>query len=278
MRTILSVGALLLLVVVIVSGQVANVSPQNLAGTSEMGVDANALARGTVLTIPAGAQFVRSVPGKDVTISLVTKPVFGAETQDWPVLELGPNTLVFLRNGAAGQLSLVLGDTAPTALPFTIPLDADGHSTNPITLSLVQSGGNVTINAFGQTLRFPTVSPTTASAEVVLSAGGSDAWALDSLKVSVTAPVSDANGHSPSSTGSTSSGDTPVSHTVPASSVGADTVTPPGNSITLASGKVIAMPAASQLESRTLEIFTPPSVRLSRADTARLALTQGKKP
>jgi len=104
------------------------VSPQSLNGRNLLGTPATGATVGEVSTLPAGAQLVRSFVANALAVNVTSRPVFGQDSADWPVLEIGPDALVFLRQGAEGHLALVLGGKTPQLLPISVKLDSSGQS------------------------------------------------------------------------------------------------------------------------------------------------------
>ena len=260
------------------SGQTTEVTPNALGGWTVTGADQSALQANPSLTLPAGSQLSRVFQAGDLSVDAVTQPVLGTATQDWPMLEVGPAALVFARKGASGQLILALAADVPVALPFTIALDAEGRSTEPVAVSMTLTGGVLTVSSGGQSWQFPTEPGAPATQEVVASAGAEHAWVFDKLRVSGAAlSVVDSGGAGagsgvkpPPSEDSGSMGsrqDAAASRRVfLAGGFGATASAPPKT------------PAAQTNPPKALEVFTPPSVRQGRADAVRANLSQSQNP
>lgn len=257
------------------SGQSTAVTPppQGWAWTPSNASSASPL-EGAALAIPANAQLARSFPSGDIAISVTTRPVFGATSQDWPVLELGDAAVVLSRVGDTGNLTVVIGNSEPVTIPLGLPIDGENRLASPLALSLAHLGSELVVQAGEKTWSFPVAASSTQT--VVLSAGMSDTWELDT--VSVIEPLRDIgnpegqSGNAAESTSTTvatvpdakgSSGSGSVRATADASS--------PSRSATPPTASTVADLATG---ASTLEIFTPASVRFGRADALRAALAQ----
>jgi hypothetical protein len=227
------------------------------------------------LTLPAGSQLKRSFTGNGITVKLVTQPIFGPESTDWPVLEIGSAALVFLWSGHEAKLALALDENPPVTLPFTFKLAADGRSAEPIHVTLASEGSTVTVGALGQTLAFESSSAAHSSQEVIVSAGAMEDWPLASMTVSVSTPD-----------------ETPTRREGPTDALPDRGVSNPTNSIpgpanirtnpAVATGSNAADSIATTNKTGSksggggLEIFTPPAIRHGHADAVRAALVSNK--
>jgi hypothetical protein len=269
-------GVISLASTLLMNGQTIEVTSTTLAGWTVTGADQSALQASPSLTLPAGSQISRVFQAGDLAVDAVTQPVLGTESQDWPMLELGPAALVFARKGDSGQLILALAGDDPVALPLTIALDAEGRSTEPVAVSLALSGGVLTVSSGGQSWRFPVAPGVSTAQEVVASAGVEHAWAFETLQVSGAALTvvgtggsgagSGAKPPSPEDSGSAGSrqGTTASRRVFVVESFAATASAP------------LATPSAQTGPPKTLEVFTPPSVRHGRADAVRATLSQSK--
>jgi hypothetical protein len=186
------------------------------------------------------------------------------------VLELGPASLIFSRNGTTGKLILVIGDQPPRDLPITFPLDADGRSLNPLTVNFSRSPDGLSVVSGNQKLQFsadPAAGPTT---EIVASSGTSQPWSIQSLFVTVGSvdPVrlpKSAAGLAPNSTVPTlDAADLSVGGSGPTP---ADLISA---ALAAQNGQTPKASAASA-DAITFEIYTPPAVRHGRTTAVRAA-------
>ncbi len=138
-----------------------------------------------ILTLPAGAELVRSVAAGQVAVRLVSRPYFSPQPTGWPALEVGPASLTFVRNQAGGGMVL-LGDQ-PLSLPFVIALSGDGRSQLALDFTLTydqpQNAASLVVN--GQAFRLSASGPP-GPVEVVLSAGTVASWPIETLSVQST--------------------------------------------------------------------------------------------
>ncbi len=273
MRTTISVLSFLALALGLRAQQTIAVTPQTLAGWTVSGADPQALSQQTGLSLPAGAQLARSFMVSGLNLKVTTKAAIGQNAGDWPVLEISDAALVFARNGSAGKLVLVLGDNAPLDLPYNFALDANGLGVEPVTVSFSRQGAVVSVGMSGQTLQFPAGPAAGSGMEVVASAGTSEAWAFQTLEVTVAAPmVADNTGGQSAGTSGTKAAASDLLAKGRSATSGAGT-SALANTSASASGPAVAPGASSSRV--TLEIFTPPAVRHGRAAAIRAA-AQGK--
>lgn len=240
------------------------------------GVSQTDLAKQSAFTLPAGAELVRGFYGGSVMLAVGSTPHFAQAPTDWPVLQVGPTAVVFTREGAVGRLALVVNETA-RMLPAEIALDQNGRAREPVELVLgfdpVMQRGAVGFD--GQVIAFST-DAVTGAVEVALSAGASQEWPQDWVEVLVLGP--DGDNHSPEELTSASH-ETGSSARELLQSV-ADMLGK-GEPVGTASGKDGSAPvpvvATASSMRPTLEVFTPPAVRLG-AESVRaiLAAAQNK--
>ena len=229
-----------------------------------------ALSAQTQLSLPANAQLVRTFPSSKIALQIVTQPMIGEKSGDWPVLELGAASLVFSRNGSTGKLILVVGDQTPRDLPITYGLDANGRSLGVLTISFSRNGNELTVESANQKLQFPADPAAGLTTEIVASAGASQSWSLQNFSVLVGSvdpvPLPDF-----------ASGPTSVQKTAAAVavdfSVGGNGPTPADIISAALAAKNGRTPKASAPanDGTTLEIYTPPSVRHGRTAAVRAA-------
>ena len=187
MRTRISLFCLFaFLPVLLPAQQTITVTPQSLTGWTITGADPQVLAKQSELTLPAGAQLAQTFNATDVSLQVTTSPLIGENAADWPVLELGTTALVFARNGIAGKLLLVIGDNAPQPLPVSFALDADGRSSEPITIALARQGGVISVTFADQTQQFPAAAASALNTEIVASAAATQSWSFALLEVTPT--------------------------------------------------------------------------------------------
>jgi hypothetical protein len=255
--------------------QIEPVTPASLAGWSFTGSDSAPNPGDEHLSLPPNAQLARSFVTTELAVKLVTRPVFSAEPANWPILEIGQSALIFRRKGNDGELALAWDENAPVSLPFTIELDDDGHSAEPLTLLFTRRGA-VTVRLNGQSLTVPAAPLSGAPVQVVISAGASDPWTLESMAVVLTTAENPP--------------DAPVIPAEPGASAGPEALLArrrlvaagliPEFSFTLPSDLTAPSEPPGMAEKRApnaLEVFTPPSVRQGRADVIR-AEAAGKQP
>ncbi len=269
MRTLFPLFGLLVLVRSLpASQQTVSATPSSLAGWSVVGADIASLATQPQLSLPAGAQLDRSFNATALSVQLTTSPTISENTADWPVLEIGSAALVFGRSGNTGKLLLSVGTNAPVELPQSFALDAEGRSSEPLTVSLTLQGANVAVTFSGQTWQFAADALTKGPLDVVASAGAAQPWSIGRLDVTVTTPdpVAPPVGNTSSTTKSSGSGLSTQSSG--ASSSLTDTGAQPSADPNGGQANAGASTAA-KAPVLTVELFTPPSVRYGRADTIR---------
>ncbi len=251
------------------------VTPATLADWQINGAEHSTLQAQDTLSLPAGAELVRSFPVGAVVLHSVSRPVFSSAPADWPVVQVGPAALALTRQGDHGQVALLVGETVQI-LPVAVQLDAAGRSLQPLELALGYDPVTKTgLVAFAdQVFNFHDTANRSV-VEVSVSAGEQSPWAQDSLAVSV------------------------LGLDLPTVATGAPHGTVEANRLALLqsftsrfrqTGKVLdtssgtspdtkapqaAAPAAGAAP--TLEIFTPPSVRQGPAAVrAAIARSQQK--
>lgn len=253
--------------------QAFSVPSENLADWTLLRVERTAFRKLNGFSLPAQAQMARSFHSVAVTVQLVTQPVIGEAPEDWPVLELGHAAVVLTRHGNIGQLTVVIGEESPQSLPFTFALDDEGRSVEILTIRLVHSDSGVSI-ALGT--NSPGISySTTASRplDLIISAGANQQWDLLGLYGSWVVPdqiVAPSNRGGKAAGGDTLiAGLTSTDGKFPSDRVvgyiGLSTI-----STSKAKGAVSTAGVPSQ--ATTLEIYSPPTVRLGRSAAVRSAM------
>jgi len=248
-------------------------TPQTLGGWNITGTDAATLSQQSPLTLPAGTQLARAFASGELALKVSTAPAIGQNPEDWPVLEFGSAALVFSRATAEGQLVLVLGDEPPLELPFTFPLNPGGQSAETLEVVLRRTGSTISLTVAGQTLVFPSAMAAGDPTGVVISSGSAEPWAFRLVELTT------GEGRSLVPEGAGPRGERTGGRKIVAGGMGAapgaddwttDRVPVPDKS----AGQASSAPAAAAV---TLEIFTPPSIRYGRPDSARVIAAQLKK-
>lgn len=138
------------------------------------------------ITLPTGAQLSRRFAADQVEVHLVTRPVFSATPASWASLEIGPVSLSFVRDEKGGGMVLLADE--PLALPFALPLDAEGRSVTALDFSLTYDGRLQTATLAIGEANFDVEATTSSSAtiEVALAAGSAKPWLLEKVEVRLT--------------------------------------------------------------------------------------------
>ncbi len=247
----------------------ANESIQTLARWSVSGannLDPNFQAD---FTLPAGAQISRIFDLGNLTIQTTTTPTIGIDAKDWPALEIGSSALVLSREANVGKLILILNERQTVELPFTIALDDQGTAAAPIAIVYSFQGTNVVISLDGSQVSYPIKTILGNSVEVSVSAGANIPWNLSQFAViresvpSVPAAPSSVsqlgkNGGNQAPVGFSHGSLAQVSQVANASPVNNTPFSDKANSESVVETRAVS-----------LEIFTPPSVRLPAAATVK---------
>lgn len=140
-------------------------------------------AAAPTVVLSAGAQLTQSNTTGEVSVRIVSRPYFSLEPSGWQSLEVGPASLTFVRDEAAGAMVL-LGDR-PLSLPFGIQLDSEGRSITPLDLvlrySVSQSEAALLIE--NQTITLQATATPGAALEIALTAGATASWTIDLVEV-----------------------------------------------------------------------------------------------
>jgi hypothetical protein len=256
------------------STQLFESTQQALTGWQVSGTEPSSLTARSGLTLPAGAQLSRSFAPGVVTVHLISQPFFGSTPADCPSLEVGPASLAFVRDNDEGELVLIVGETTQAALPAPMLLGEDGRSAQPLDLALSYDSacGLVTVNVPGQPVLSVSGASSRSAVEVAIEAGTKTDWILGSFDVAVKTPDSSSapdNAADSSAGGKRDPSATGKSSDAPASASSAP-VASAGHLATASEGttpKLATQPPAPAAARASLEIFTPPSVRLQPAQT-----------
>ncbi len=253
-----------------------NLTPSTLADWHIRGAESISPAKSNGFVVPSGAQVGRNFVGGTIVVCTISSPTFGETPDNSPVVSLGGAALALVRTENVGHVVLVVGETI-TVLPQAIPLTDDGRSRQPLELLLaVDPVSGRGVAGVPEGLSSFDSPPESKGAEVTVAAGAQADWPYDSLAVSVVPNVSENRDVRPTTASAPSpeewsqilaaltrpSGDD--SHRDSSATSGA---TAPG---------VVKTQSSSAEGTFSLEVFTPPSVRLTPA-TVRAALTKSSQ-
>lgn len=136
------------------------------------------------ITLPQGAQLFRTYPSGPLDIRLVSHPYFSDTPAGWAVLEVGFANLTFVRKPEGGGVVL-LADSA-LALPFDLPLDADGRSRDPLDLALrYDPDDGVAVLTLNEAEFDVAVTAPSGPVELAVQSGDVRSWRLELLQVAV---------------------------------------------------------------------------------------------
>lgn len=156
------------------------VTPGTLAGWVVVGAERKVVTVPPTLAVPAGAELSRSFAAGAVLVRVVGTPGWAETAAEWPILQVGEAAVAWMEQGGNGRLALMHGGDPETTLPWRWPLDA----AEPWGLALAydpDSGAGLVATPEGRRL-FAT-EPSSRGVEVVLAAGASRSWPVDSLRV-----------------------------------------------------------------------------------------------
>ncbi|MDI1335897.1 MAG: hypothetical protein PSU94_06900 [Lacunisphaera sp.] len=169
------------------------VTPSTLTDWQVKGADRDKLAAQDTLRLPAGAELTRTFSGGAVVVYTASRPHFGGDSTDWPVVQAGPAALALIRKGVRGEVALLIDDQVST-LPLDVPLDSNGDSLRPVELALGYDPlTKVGVVAFGDQTRSFSGTGAGTGVEVAVAAGEKTPWTHDSLEVLVIGPEIDAD-------------------------------------------------------------------------------------
>jgi hypothetical protein len=242
---------------VFAADQSVQLSPVSLDGWTLNGADNTALATAQSLNLPAGSQVSRSFKTNELAVNLVVQPRFAENPTECPAIEIGSAALLFVQTGdQEGHIKLVLGDNAPIVLPFSVALDGEGRSIDPLEITFAAGPDYTAVVAFGQTLIYPAV-PAGQAFEVAVSAGNIGSLLISQFEVVFATgdekPGTTANN---SSIGKTLGGGKSVNA---GNHFGA--VSNPSASDTTASGSLVTDASSTAPKVIHTEIITPSSMR-----------------
>lgn len=257
--------------------QTIKVVPSSLTGWIVTGTARTVLAAQPKLELPAGAQLSRQFNSPDLLLRATIQPLVGAESADWPVMEIGSAALLIARDGSYGKLWLVVADDAPVELPVTFALDAEGRAVAPLTVIFASRNSVLTVEAAGKTLNYPMTVAQSADPELVISAGTTEPWLFDDLEVTFDSKIVSAV-PSPIDVSDKTSRDSDLSSAHPFT-----TATEAGAAVVVSDSMVTAIvpvkptPDIANDVSGVLEIYSQPAIRFGRVDTVRSAALRSQK-
>jgi hypothetical protein len=250
------------------------VRPDSMAEWKVSGTEIDSASDRLKLSLPSGTQIARSFRVQELGIELTTQPKFAADPVDWQILEIGSSALIFRRNGSDGEVALALGDSDPASLPIAIKLGDDGHSAEPLTV-FFSRGGAITLTINKQTVNVPAAPLKGPLVEVVASAGASEPWTMEEVRVVLTTPDPLADDTDKTSETAASRG----GNLAPGLFASSDPFDQFGGrdkekaaGISEAQRKLAE--SANAARRSALEVFTPPSARPGRADAIRATAAQ----
>lgn len=243
--------------------QTVSLTPQNLDQWNVVGADKGAMARESVLSIPAGAQLDHFFGPGALVLRVVSRPTFAEASADQPILGVGPVAVAFERKETNGRFILIIGKNRLIDLPWSVPLDSSGTSVD-LLFGYDPAAQTGLISWQGEVHTF-NASDTPTSVEVWLAAGERNAWPLDTVEI-FALPADQAEAGA--KLGSDALGNAKVARLQGAALKLREA---PGHANVSANRPDLATDAADSArpngpnvappEPPTLEIFTPPSVR-----------------
>lgn len=136
-------------------------------------------------TLAAGSEVFRAYESGAVLLQLRSNPVFGAAPEDWPVVQVGPLALAFMREGGNGRIGILRGEEAEL-LPDEFALDSDGRASAAIeAIMAFDASSGTAVHAIGGKIVVLEASARGRAVEVALAAGASAAWPVDGMEVLV---------------------------------------------------------------------------------------------
>jgi hypothetical protein len=133
------------------------------------------------VTLPAGAELLRTVTGDLVSLRLLSQPFFSPQSSGSPSLEIGPVGLSFFRNADGGAMVL-LGDQT-LQLPAKVVLGTDGRSRHPLDLTLWFDRGHQTGSlAVADTTYTVAATAPAGPINIAVAAGGEMPWPISALQ------------------------------------------------------------------------------------------------
>lgn len=248
---------------------------QSLPAWTVVGAPPSFLPETGAIFLPADTQLLRTFPAARLGISMIVRPIFGAQVEELPVIEIGSAALVFMQHEQIGYLALVSGEAGPVLLPVPDMLDAGGRTPNPLVIAVVVADGWATVTFGELSQRLPLGASTGSKTEVILSSGRGSALIIDQLDVTI--PSLDSIEAESVVMRRPSVADAgPETSIQPAAGANAR-IRMPGSSTNAGTDDPTAKEAATPAVVSTLEVFTPPAVRHGRADSVRVTAFGAKQ-
>lgn len=169
-----------------------------------------------------------------------------------------------------GRLALIVGEDAPLDLPFTFALNPQGQSLEAVEFAFERHGPLTHLTISGQALQFST--DLDGPAEVIISSGNSQSWDFQLVQLTRGGLGAD-GGNGRAQTGPDRSAGALFSPQSKKRTKGTTSALTEADLLaqnTKAEGDL----SLNKKASAGLEIFTPPMVRLGRAEAARLTAAQ----
>ena len=246
------------------------VLPGTLRGWTVTGAKATSVAASAPLALPAGSQLSRAFGGNAVIVRSISLPVFSSTAESWPLLEVGPASLVMLRRQDAGHLIIVVGGEQVADLTDSAPLAEASATPVELMLGFDPATSTVVVGWDGR-LEAYACPAATSNVEVALTAGDTSAWPQVSLEVLVlgsgaSAPPGFSSGsvHRDAATAAAARLESAINRWQA------------GGPEALTASPAQAAPAASAIAASavTLEIFTPQAVRHAHVSAIRATVLQ----
>jgi hypothetical protein len=255
-----------------------DVTEQGLSGWQLVGQPSNLDGAPGLFCLAADSQLFRTFTAESISIEVSSRPVFGVESTDWPVLEIGADALVFARLGDKGRLVLAGETRTSFVFPLEFDLEESGESRGFVLVTIERSGQGLSVSVAGSSWQFSSAGPNSGEVEIVASSGQKDAWLFDSL--SVHAQLTGTAQGVPDRI----AGNQPDEEPRRATLTGHENLSRSSASLTSTETRadlrfpVVAnaavLPTRTSPKKSGLEIFTPPSVRHGRPGAARADAAQ----
>jgi len=153
--------------------------------TTTNGVQSSTTSPGEIL-LPVGGEISRTLDADMIALHLRSQPFFSSAPEGWPAVEIGPASLIFLRDQSGG--GMVLAGNQLLLLPFTVALGADGRSEKPldITFSYNRIANAGTLRFDGSTYDVPADPTDSGPVRIAVFSGKVASWTLESLELTAT--------------------------------------------------------------------------------------------